>query len=315
MHMSEEELRASKPWASAFFDCNSCDSCMRSCLTPCTVAGDVQLEGGKDSYWTCCLLTGCLELLPFVGPAVTCLMWTSWRRHFRERHGIDGSLCSDFLASCCCRPCTINQINRHMEANGWSHKNFVEPGQQMMRTTTVSAAAEGEGGEAGGVLPSEEKEWGPGFFAIDECFSSCKSCFCNCLVAGEVGEQLGYNKTACCLLSLCLTLLPTASSVPILSVPSNCLWCYLRKRYREEFRIRSSSLDDCMTAFCCLCCLVNQVQRHNSQFLRNAQEQVRDQEERQRLMHREGEGGGSVQDAVPSQQPMQTTESGAAKEE
>ncbi|KAA6392632.1 MAG: hypothetical protein EZS28_011840 [Streblomastix strix] len=96
-------------WSSNIFGCfGDCKICFAACIfQPCVLGSMLaDLYGEKFGYEHCCLswCCPCAPLLTRVG--------------IRQREGIPGTLCEDYIMSCCCLPCSICQTAKQFSESG-----------------------------------------------------------------------------------------------------------------------------------------------------------------------------------------------------
>ncbi|XP_066463253.1 cornifelin homolog B-like [Eleutherodactylus coqui] len=86
-------------WSSEVTDCCADTRiCLCGAFAPCILACNLAKDFGE-----CC----CLPCLPGTMVAL--------RTGMRERYGIEGSICNDWLCISCCGPCTLCQMSREMQ--------------------------------------------------------------------------------------------------------------------------------------------------------------------------------------------------------
>lgn len=93
--------KMSSDWSNGLCSClNDIPLCLTTYCAPCYTFGKTAEAMGDD-----CLMCGVVTFVPLVN------LWffSQIRGKIREQKGIEGSLVSDLLLSCCCTLCTLVQ--------------------------------------------------------------------------------------------------------------------------------------------------------------------------------------------------------------
>lgn len=93
--------KMSSDWSNGLCSClNDIPLCLTTWCAPCYTFGKTAEAMGDD-----CLMCGVVTFVPLVN------LWffSQIRGKIREQKGIEGSLVSDLLLSCCCSLCTLVQ--------------------------------------------------------------------------------------------------------------------------------------------------------------------------------------------------------------
>ena len=111
-------------------------------------------------------------------------------------------------------------------------------------------------------------EWSTGLCQCCSSNSCCATCFCPCVVFGEITEKMSPDETcfggdqqgACCCYFLLVALFQWAGFVDWFGTATFvfpctlCLRCPLRRAIRKKYNIEGSDCNDCMVSWCCSCC-------------------------------------------------------------
>lgn len=123
--------QALRPWHYGFFTlCGDCDSCLEALCCPyCQLSRQYNMLYNLDPtvHWPLCL--GAFTCSVLVGTWVSSILLWSLRKELRQRYAIDGSGCTDCLASCCCSLCTLQQQHLEMNSLGCGPGAFFGPSQ------------------------------------------------------------------------------------------------------------------------------------------------------------------------------------------
>ncbi|QIX01083.1 hypothetical protein AMS68_006600 [Peltaster fructicola] len=95
----------------------SCGSCLGSWFCPCFMLGRAssrQHAFPAEETGSCNGSCGIFCLASVVGLA--CIPVCMKRSEIRSAHRIKGSSCGDFMASWCCMPCSIAQMNSELKS-------------------------------------------------------------------------------------------------------------------------------------------------------------------------------------------------------
>ena len=80
--------------------CNSCGTCLCTCICPCWTYGNIAEGLGKNCCCHCCIFN-----IPIVG----CICAITQRGEVRYARGIPGSCIGDCCTYCCCPLCALVQ--------------------------------------------------------------------------------------------------------------------------------------------------------------------------------------------------------------
>ncbi|KXS13296.1 PLAC8-domain-containing protein [Gonapodya prolifera JEL478] len=93
-----------KPWNRGLLTCTEdCGTCLLACCVPCLTHGQI-MEREGDSCAGAGLVYMIAAMFGF-GSCIAC----SRRQGVRQRRGIQGDCCSDYMTVCCCEPCAQTQ--------------------------------------------------------------------------------------------------------------------------------------------------------------------------------------------------------------
>ncbi|XP_045160075.1 cornifelin homolog B-like [Mercenaria mercenaria] len=92
-----------REWSSGLFSCfDDVGKCMWTWCCPSCVLADISARLGECSFVTCCVPGGIATI----------------RTRVRTLGGIRGSVCKDYIATECCQPCVMCQLQRELEYMG-----------------------------------------------------------------------------------------------------------------------------------------------------------------------------------------------------
>ncbi|XP_045157210.1 placenta-specific gene 8 protein-like [Mercenaria mercenaria] len=92
-----------RDWSSGLFSCcDDVEKCMWTLFCPNCVLADISARLGECAFVTCCVPGGIATI----------------RTRVRTLGGIRGSVCKDYMATECCQPCVMCQLQRELEYMG-----------------------------------------------------------------------------------------------------------------------------------------------------------------------------------------------------
>ncbi|GLI62716.1 hypothetical protein VaNZ11_005442 [Volvox africanus] len=126
---------AQNAWTTGLCDCteepSGCGFCLYACCcTPCAYGSNVALMEpivccGGDCFGACATYFGIQYCT-----GMACILHLMARGYLRNKYGIPGTGCSDFMITWCCTPCALCQEQRELVIRGHSKGGVVKGAQQ-----------------------------------------------------------------------------------------------------------------------------------------------------------------------------------------
>uniref|UniRef100_A0A7S4L2A2 PLAC8 family protein n=1 Tax=Guillardia theta TaxID=55529 RepID=A0A7S4L2A2_GUITH len=169
-----------EPWSSGLFSCSGGFlDLLQACFCPCLPYAAISASLGQ-SYRSSCLCR------VFGSSPMTLLL----RQKFRRTHQISERNSHDIVASCCCEPCALVQMQRHLKEKGSDDTNGKEDEESASHAWEAPLCCD--------IRDSQS------------CIRWLTACFCSPCVFGRVrnimlqGDEKKINRTSCLLYFCCM---------------------------------------------------------------------------------------------------------------